>query len=62
MPHHQSELLTKSEFASFVGISVHTLEKWNARGSSPKRVRLGRRVFYRRSDVAAWLDALEARS
>lgn len=61
-PQISSELLTKAQFAALVGISVHTVEKWNARGMAPTRVRIGRKVFYRRADVIAWLDSLEARS
>lgn len=53
------DLMTKADLADLVGISVHTVEKWNTRGFAPKRIHLGRRVFYRKTDVAEWLNSLE---
>jgi hypothetical protein len=39
-----------------VAESERTLEKWRHAGTGPPFLRLGRRVRYRATDVAAWLE------
>lgn len=60
-PLPEAGLLTKEDLATYAGTSVHTIAKWNTRGTGPKRVRIGRRVYYRRADVLAWVDGLETK-
>lgn len=47
--------------AEFLGISVPTVQRMRSDGSGPRFVRLGRgkrsRIAYRRSDLAAWIEA-----
>lgn len=38
-------------------IPINTLRFWRSQGTGPTSARIGRRVAYRRADVAAWLEA-----
>lgn len=38
-------------------LSVETLRYFRQRGEGPPYAKLGRRVFYRASDVEAWVSA-----
>jgi predicted DNA-binding transcriptional regulator AlpA len=49
------DLLTQHEAADATRLSERTLERHRLTGTGPKFVRLGRRVFYRRQDVEAWI-------
>ena len=51
-------VLTISEAAHLMRVSVRTLERLAETGEGPPRIQLtGRRVGYWRSDVLAWLKA-----
>lgn len=50
------QLLTIEQFAELVNIPLNTARFWRQAGTGPRSARIGRRVFYRRADVAAWLD------
>jgi len=60
MPANDSSLLgdyfTRQELADELGIHVRSLERWAWLRKGPPQVRIGRRVFYRRSDVLRWLE------
>jgi predicted DNA-binding transcriptional regulator AlpA len=47
------------ELASELGVCVKTLERWRTLGQGPPVTKIGRRVYYRRSSVAAWLNSRE---
>ena len=49
------DLLTQPQSAEFTGLSQRSLERHRRAGTGPKFVRLGRRVFYRRADLEAWV-------
>jgi predicted DNA-binding transcriptional regulator AlpA len=51
-------LLTTEEAAEYVGWSKHTLIYWRRHepDCGPPWVRIGRRVFYRLTDIDAWAD------
>jgi predicted DNA-binding transcriptional regulator AlpA len=51
------ELLTTKDLSKLWGIAEITLRIWRLNGCSPRYVKLGRSVKYRRIDVEAWLDA-----
>lgn len=51
------ELFTPKVFGPMVDKSPQGLATWRAEGRGPRFVKLGGRVYYRASDVAAWLDA-----
>jgi hypothetical protein len=49
------DLLTTAEVALIMRSPVSTLRYWRHLGTGPHSFRVGRRVVYRRADVAAWL-------
>ena len=52
------DLMTTDDYTRFVGISRVTAERQRMRGDGPPFLKLSKRcVRYRRSDVAAWLEA-----
>lgn len=55
------DLLNIDELASYLGVKPRTVIEWRARGIGPHRIRVGRRTFFRRSDVAAWLATRESK-
>jgi predicted DNA-binding transcriptional regulator AlpA len=59
----EDRLLTTSETAAWLRAPVATLRYWRHAGTGPPSVRLGRRIVYRESDVARWIEAqFEAQS
>ena len=51
------QLMSSAELAPELGVSIRTLERWRMDGDfGPPFVRLGRLIFYRVSDVNAWID------
>ncbi len=51
------KLLTITEVAELTRLSEATLRWFRHCGKGPKSGKLGRRVMYRESDVAEWIDA-----
>jgi hypothetical protein len=43
--------------AAFTGLAIATLAKLRCVGGGPKFFKLGRKVLYRRGDLADWLNA-----
>lgn len=54
-----SDYFAPAELASELGVCVRTLDRWDTLGEGPPRCKVGRRVLYRRSSVAAWLASRE---
>lgn len=50
-------LATPHEVAEFRRTTVATLAQERYKGSGPKYVKLGKRIFYDWADVYAWIDA-----
>lgn len=52
------KLMTRQEAASYLGVSVWTLNAWASRGGvALPFYRVGRRAMYKQSDVLAFLEA-----
>jgi len=51
-----TDVMTESETAEHIGISLSGLRKWRNDGSGPPYVRLGRLIRYRRTVVEEWLE------
>jgi predicted DNA-binding transcriptional regulator AlpA len=49
--------LRTPEAATFVGLSIRTLEKHRIYGTGPRYSKLGGRVVYRLEDLQAWVDS-----
>jgi predicted DNA-binding transcriptional regulator AlpA len=52
----QMGLLTQEELAQMCDVQVATVRMWRVRGTGPQFTRLGKQAFYRRDDVAAWIE------
>jgi predicted DNA-binding transcriptional regulator AlpA len=52
-------ILTESEAARLLGISVSGLRKWRKNATGPKWIKLGRLIRYRSEHVQSWLQAHE---
>jgi len=48
--------LTVAAAADELGLHPYTLKRWRAKHYGPRPVRIGKRLYYRRADLAAWLD------
>lgn len=51
-----SNLITPSQAAEYLCVSVVTLRKWRWEGKGPKFLKLGRKVVYRETDIHDWLN------
>jgi predicted DNA-binding transcriptional regulator AlpA len=56
MNNSETLVLTESETAQQLGISISGLRTWRNSGSGPRYVRLGRLIRYLARDVQSWLD------
>ncbi len=51
--------ISRTDLAQQLGVSEDTLRRWDVLRSGPPCIRAGRKVFYRRATVLAWLDDQE---
>jgi len=49
-------LLPSAEAAKLCGVSVRSWYTWDQLGKIPKPVRIGRKLFWRRDELLAWID------
>ena len=51
-----TDYLSKSEAARQLGRDIRTLDRWHTERCGPRRTKIGRSVYYKRSDLLAWLE------
>ena len=51
--------ISRNELARELGITTDTLGRWAAQRKGPAYVKAGRKIFYRRDVVRAWLQSEE---
>lgn len=56
----ESGYMTTAEVSRERGITPATLRFWRSSNTGPASFKLGRRVFYRRTDVESWFTRQEA--
>jgi predicted site-specific integrase-resolvase len=56
------DYMSPNELAAQLGICSRTLVRWHLLGVAPPKTTVGRKVYYKRSSVAAWLDGRERRA
>lgn len=49
-------IMTTKDVAEYLRVPVTTIYRWNLNDEGPRRIRLGRHLRYRKSDVDEWLD------
>ena len=54
-----ADWITRNELARELGITTDTLGRWAAQRKGPAYVKAGRKIFYRRDVVRAWLQSEE---
>lgn len=47
--------LTRSEAATYLGVSHSSLAHWSCEGRGPRKMLIGRRNYYTIADLDAWL-------
>lgn len=52
-----TDLLTRQEAAKLLRISLRSLDKLISENEGPPTINLGRRVFFHRRLIKAWIDA-----
>ena len=55
LPSDGDVLIPASDVPRYLGIAQQTMNRWRCEGKPPRYVRLGRRVFYRSSDLSQWV-------
>jgi excisionase family DNA binding protein len=50
------ELMTVDQLAEYLGVPRRSVYFWRERGNGPSGFRVGKRLYFRADDVAAWLD------
>lgn len=56
-----ADLLTPDEVADELETTRRTIDRWHSRRIGPPRIKIGRKVYYRREAVRDWLLANEGR-
>jgi predicted DNA-binding transcriptional regulator AlpA len=54
--YREMDLIPPETLARALGLSQSRLAQWRGQGLGPAYVKLGKRVFYRREFVAAWIE------
>lgn len=55
------DLMTAREAAQVLRVHLRTLKYWKAREYGPDHFYIGKRLFYRRSEVIEWIERTSAR-
>ncbi|MDT8321815.1 MAG: helix-turn-helix domain-containing protein [Xanthomonadales bacterium] len=55
------DLLTADQVAQELDTTRRTVDRWHSRRIGPPRIKIGRKVYYRRDAVREWLLRLEQR-
>lgn len=56
----QSQLYSPEQLATYLGVPLKTVYRWNHTDTGPKFSKIGRHVRYRPADVESWLKAQQA--
>ena len=64
MQDKSDELIGPEALAEYLGIPLLSIYIMNSKGTGPRRIKIGKHVRYRRTDVDAWLNgkAIESAS
>lgn len=57
-----SEYLSEIEAARQLRVEARTMRSWRQRHEGPVWLRIGRKIFYSRKAITAWLQGLEQKS
>lgn len=51
--------LSESETAEVLRVKKETLRNWRCQRKGPPRIKIGRKIFYRREALVAWMQSQE---
>ena len=54
-----SDWINREDLALQLSVTTDTLARWATQGNGPPRIRIGRRVLYRKRSVEKWLIEME---
>ena len=57
-----NDWINREDLAGQLSVTTDTLARWATQGIGPPRIRIGRRVLYRRASVEKWLAEMERKS
>jgi Helix-turn-helix domain len=57
-----SDYLSPAKLADELGVCTKALDRWRVFGDGPPITKIGRRTFYSREGVAAWLQKREQKN
>ena len=52
-----ADYVTREQLAEELKVTTRTLDKWQWLRCGPRKVKIGARVYYKRADVTAWIEA-----
>jgi predicted site-specific integrase-resolvase len=52
-------LMSANDLAKELNVSIRTLSRWHVAGTGPTRVKLGKKTYYRKDSVHAWIESKE---
>lgn len=52
-----ADYATREQLAEELKVTTRTLDKWEWLRCGPRKVKIGARCYYKRADVAAWIEA-----
>jgi hypothetical protein len=54
-----ADYLTEQELANQLSVTIRSLQLWKVNRTGPPLTQIGKRPYYRKDAVAAWLASLE---
>lgn len=57
LPIEGDVLIAAAEVPDYLGVKMQTLARWRHEGFGPPWVRMGRLIYYRSSDLHAWIES-----
>ncbi|HJO89542.1 MAG TPA: helix-turn-helix domain-containing protein [Alphaproteobacteria bacterium] len=57
LPDQGDILIAAVQAPQYLGVKTQTLARWRHEGFGPPWVRMGRLVYYRSSDLRAWIES-----
>ena len=51
------DLLTPEDLMKFFKVSRKTVDNWVRDGALPKPIKMGRRIFWKRSEIEAYIES-----
>ena len=56
LPDQEDILIPAARVPEYIGLKAQTLARWRCEGVGPVWLALGRRIYYRSSDLRSWIE------